>query len=74
MSEPQSKELRTANKAATELLPNLRTGLQNIQCANFFRVILLSEAESEEKHCIWDPMPKLTSHFLMGNPICQSRP
>ncbi len=45
----------------------------------------LPEAESQEKHGVWDPVPELTitspyvrfrvdsNTFTMGNPICQSR-
>jgi hypothetical protein len=41
-----------------------------------------TEAESKEKHGVWDPMPELTitSPYVdtntrtIGNPICQSRP
>jgi hypothetical protein len=47
---------------------------------------VFSEAESKEKHGVWDPMPELTTTspyvhsrvdsntFTLDNPICQSRP
>jgi hypothetical protein len=39
-----------------------------------FVCILVPEAESKEKHGVWDLMPESTSTHLPWEALCQSRP